>query len=343
MSTSAVTVATPRAWTADRPLAPHRDPHTVAVLVFDGAPLFETSTAIGVFGVDRTADGAPPFRLLAVAADGGPATTTGGIRLEAPHGLAAAAGAGVVVVPSWRGVDEPPPPAVLDALRTAHAEGALLVSLCLGAFVLAATGIADGRRLATNWSCAAALAERHPTVAVEQAALFVDEGDYVASAGTAAGLDACLHVVRRGWGAQAATAIARRMVVPPLRDGGQAQFIERPMPDPDDDRIGAVTAHLLEHLAEPADVARLAALFRTSRRTLDRRFRAATGTSVTHWLLAQRVLHARRLLEATDLPVEEVARRSGFGSAVGLRPHFRAATGTSPSRYRAQFTQLGAG
>lgn len=326
--------------TVPRTLAAHRDPLAVAVLVVDRAPLFETSTAIGVFGVDRTADGVPPFRLLAVAADGGPATTTGGIRLEAPHGLGAVAEAGIVVVPTWRGVDDVPAPELVDALRTAHAEGALLVSLCLGAFVLAATGIADGRRLATHWTCAGALAARHPAVTVVEDVLFVDEGDYVASAGTAAGLDACLHVVRRTWGAQAATAIARRMVVPPIRDGGQAQFIERPLPEPADDRIGAVTTHLLEHLAEPVDVARLAARFHTSRRTLDRRFRAATGTSLTHWLLGQRVLHARRLLEATDLPVDEVARRSGFGSAVALRPHFRAATGTSPTRYRAQFTRL---
>lgn len=316
---------------------------TVAVVLFDRAPLFETSVPLGVFGVDRTDTGAPAFRVLAVAGEPGPLRSTAGVELTAPHTLRALARADIVVVPTWRDPAGDPPEPVLAALRRAHARGALVVGLCLGAFVLAAAGLLDGRRVATHWRWADLLAQRYPQVEVDPDVLYVDDGDVVTSAGTAAGLDACLHVVRREFGADAAAAIARRMVVPPHRTGGQAQYVEHPVPaDVEGDRFAEVLAYAAAHLDEDLDVDELAARALTSRRTFDRRFREATGSSPLQWLLAQRVLRAQELLETTDLPVDEVARRCGFASAVALRPHFRRAVGVAPREYRAAFGRASA-
>ncbi len=312
---------------------------TVAVLMFDRAPLFEMSVPLSVFGVDRSDTGAPRFRLLAVAGESGPLRTTGGVEISAPHRLRSVARADVVVVPTWRDPGVHPPDPVLAALRRAHARGALVVGLCLGAFVLAAAGLLDGRRAATHWRYADLLAERYPHVSVDATVLYVDDGDVVTSAGTAAGLDACLHVVRREFGAQAAAAIARRMVVPPHRRGGQAQYVERPVPaDAERDRFADVLAYAEANLDRDLDVDALAARALMSRRTFDRRFRETTGSSALQWLLAQRVLRAQQLLETTDLPVDDVARRCGFASAVALRPHFRRAVGVAPRDYRATFS-----
>jgi transcriptional regulator GlxA family with amidase domain len=310
----------------------------VAVLVFDRAPIFETSVPLSVFGVDRPGSGAPRFELFAVAGDVRPARTTGGIQLAAPHGLDALGRAEVVVVPSWRDPAERPPQPVLDALVTAHARGATVVGLCLGAFVLAAAGLLDGRRAATHWFYASALAREFPQVRVDPAVLFVDDGDVLTSAGTAAGIDACLHLVRTAHGARAAAAIARRMVVAPQRAGGQAQFIDRPVPERHDaDPLSGVLSYALAHLSEELDVAQLATRARMSRRTFDRRFRLLTGTSPHQWLLHQRILAAQRLLEDTDLPVDAVATKVGFGTGVSLRPHFRRVVGVGPQAYRAAF------
>jgi transcriptional regulator GlxA family with amidase domain len=314
-----------------------RNPATIAVLMFDRAPLFETSVPISVFGVDRTVSGAPAFTLLPVAAEPGELASTGGIRLHAPYGLEALRAAGIVVVPSWRDTAEHPPEPALCALREAHRDGALVVGLCLGAFVLAAAGLLDGRRAATHWYHAPALAAAHPRVTVDPSVLYQDDGDVITSAGTAAGLDACLHVVRRRWGAAAASAIARRMVVPPHRAGGQAQYVDVPVPDPAGDELGDTMAYALEHLDQALDVEALAARAHLSRRTFDRRFRAAAGISPLQWLVHQRILRAQRLLEQTDLPVDAVARRVGFTAAVSLRPPFRRIVGVSPQDYRATF------
>lgn len=315
-----------------------RSRSTIAVLLFRGADLFETSVPISVFGVDRTESGAPRFEVLPVAGEPGPVVMTGGVRLEAPYGLDALDRAGIVVLPSWRDPAERPPREVLDAVRQAHADGALVVSLCMGAFVLAATGLLDGRRAATNWFHAPALQARYPGIEVDAASLFVDHGDVVAGAGCTAGIDACLHVVRREWGARAALAVARRMVVPPLRAGGQAQFIDRPLPPAvENDALAETMAFALEHVEEVGDVDVLARRTGMSRRSFDRRFRDATGTSVTQWLLHQRVLRAQRLLENTDIPVEEIAHRVGMANAITLRPHFRRVLGVSPQQYRQAF------
>jgi transcriptional regulator GlxA family with amidase domain len=309
----------------------------VAVLVFDGAPIFETAVPLSVFGIDRTSTGAPPFEVLPVAASGRSARSTAGTRVHAPYRLADLAGADVVVVPTWSDPHTPPPAAVLRALRQAHCEGALVVGLCLGAFVLAAAGLLDDRRATTHWMYADLLAERFPEVTVDAPALYVDEGSVVTSAGTAAGLDACLHVVRRLHGADAASTIARRMVVAPQRAGGQAQFIEPVPVAPEADELGDVVARVLAQLDEPVDVDRLAAMARMSRRTFDRRFREKFGSSPLQWVLHQRILRAQRLLETTDLPIDEVARRSGFATGVTLRPHFRSVVGVSPQAYRRTF------
>ncbi|NIK61517.1 helix-turn-helix domain-containing protein [Kribbella shirazensis] len=316
----------------------NRSRSTVAVLMVDGADLFETSVPISVFGLDRTASGAPAFEVLSVAAEPGPLTMTTGVQLVAPYRLEDLDRAGVVVIPSWRAPAERPPEHVLEAIVAAHAGGALIVSLCTGAFVLAASGLLDGRRAATNWYHADALQQLYPEVRVDSSVLFVDHGDVVASAGCTAGVDACLHVVRRLWGAQAALAIARRMVVPPLRAGGQAQFIDRPLPEAvADDGIATTIAYAQEHLDESLDPAALARRAGMSRRSFDRRFRDTMGTSITQWLLQQRVLRAQRLLENTDLSVDRIARDVGLSTGVTLRPHFRKIVGVSPQRYRETF------
>lgn len=319
-----------------------RDATTVAVVMFDGAPLFETSVPISVYGVNRCTADVPRFTLLAVAAEPGPVNTTGGIQLSAPHSLDAIKDAGIVVVPSWRDPRERPPEPVLDALREAHADGALIVGLCLGAFVLAAAGLLDGRRASTHWAFAPTLAAAYPRVQVDPTVLYVDDGDVVTSAGTTAGIDACLHVVRRLWGPAAATSIARTMVTPPQRSGGQAQYIDQPLPErAEDDELSRAMAYAVEHLDEVVEVETLAGHVHLSRRTFDRRFRATTGVSPLQWLLHQRILRAQQLLEHTDLPVDAIARRVGLSSAVSLRPPFRRMVGVSPQEYRATFRLAG--
>ncbi|GAB2471948.1 GlxA family transcriptional regulator [Xylanimonas ulmi] len=317
-----------------------RDPRTVAVVVSDGAPLFETAIPLSVFGVDRTDSGGPRYRVVAVAADDDAETptTTAGIGLGNLHRVDAIDGAGIVVVPTWSDPDRTPPASLTAALRRAHDDGATIVGLCLGAFVLAAAGLLDGRRATTHWRWAALLREKYPAVDVDVNVLYVDEDTVVTSAGTAAGIDACLALVRRLDGAHAAGAVARRMVVSPHRAGGQAQFVDIMPPRPRDDTIGALLDWALANLHHPLTVDQLAARLNTSRRTLDRHFRAATGTSPLQWLLHQRILAAQRLLETTTLPVEHVAAAVGFSSAIALRPHFRQIVGVSPRQYRESFS-----
>ncbi|MFC4060739.1 GlxA family transcriptional regulator [Planomonospora corallina] len=311
---------------------------TVAVLLFDEIPLFEASVPIAVFGERRP--GTPEFEVRAVAAEGGPVRTDAGLTLDAPYGLAAAEDADLVIVPTWRSPlsPRPPSPEALDVLRRAHARGATVVSLCLGTFVLAATGLLDGRPATTHWRYTDLLASMHPRVEVRPDVLYVDEGDILTSAGSTGGIDLCLHLVRRSYGTRVAGTIARSLVTPPHRAGGQAQYIDHPVPAPaTGDPLGDVLDWALRHLEEELTVDALAARALMSRRTFDRRFRQATGTTPAQWLLHQRVLHAQRLLETTDEPVERIARRAGFASAVALRPHFRRRVGISPAAYRSAF------
>jgi transcriptional regulator GlxA family with amidase domain len=311
--------------------------HTVAAVITHGTAPFELSVACEVFGIDRSELGVPWYRFLVVAAEEPPIRTKSGFTIDTPHRLDALEEADTIIAPV---VEQPsdPPPALLDALRAAHARGARMMSVCSGAFVLAAAGLLDGRRATTHWMYTDELAASYPDVKVDPDVLYVDEGDVLTSAGTAAGIDLCLHVVRLDFGAEIANAVARRMVVPPHRDGGQAQFVAEPVPDgPGADLFGDTLAFMQEHLDEPLPVEELAARSAMSPRTFARRFRAATGTTPHKWLVRQRILLAQRLLETTDLPVDRVAEQCGFGSAAGLREHFTRQVRTSPLAYRRTF------
>ncbi|MEU9183190.1 helix-turn-helix domain-containing protein [Streptomyces sp. NPDC048484] len=323
---------------AGRKLSGRRRKEIVAVLLFSGGPIFESSIPLSVFGIDRQDAGVPRYRLLVCAGEEGPLRTTGGLELTAPNGLEAIARAGTVVVPAWRSITSPPPEEALDALRRAHEEGARIVGLCTDAFVLAAAGLLDGRPATTHWMYAPTLAKRYPSVHVDPRELFVDDGDVLTSAGTAAGIDLCLHIVRTDHGNEAAGALARRLVVPPRRTGGQERYLDRSLPEEiGADPLAEVVAWALEHLHEQFDVETLAARAYMSRRTFDRRFRSLTGSAPLQWLITQRVLQAQRLLETSDYSVDEVAGRCGFRSPVALRGHFRRQLGSSPAAYRAAY------
>lgn len=312
-----------------------RDLTTVAVLMFNEASMFETSVPMSVFGMNPV--GAPTFTVLAVAGEPGPLASTDGVRFDPPHDLTALDRAGIVVVPHWRSPHDAPPPDALAAVRAAHADGALIMSLCLGAFVVAASGLLDGRRAAVHWFHASTLARRYPAVRADPTVLYIDDGDIVTSAGTAAGMDACLHLVRRFWGVGAATAIARHLVLSPARGGSQAQYVDCPVPaQPGDIDLGRVMAYAVAHL-QHVDIDALAAEASLSRRTFDRRFRAQAGVSPLQWLLHQRILRAQNLLERTDLTVDAIARQVGLATAVSLRPAFRRIVGMSPQAYRQTF------
>lgn len=307
----------------------------VAALVYDGLCTFEFGIAVEMFGLPRP-ELPDWYRFRACAVDAGPMHAAGGMRVQAEAGLDALAQAGTVIVPGWRGVDAPPPPALLEALRKAHARGARLLSYCSGVFVLAATGLLDGRRATTHWRYVDALSARFPRIHLEPDVLYVDEGRLLTSAGSAAALDLSLHLIRRDYGPEAANAVARRAVVPAHRDGGQAQFIHAPLPE-----RGATLGKLLEwmrrRLDQPLALPELAERARMSERTLLRRFEEATGCSPKQWLTRERLNRARELLEASDLPVERVAEVCGFGSADTLRHHFRHHLKLSPARYRERF------
>ncbi|GAA2156685.1 hypothetical protein GCM10009760_57910 [Kitasatospora kazusensis] len=322
-----------------RKLSGRRRRETVAVLIFGGAPIFESSIPLSVFGVDRQDAGVPRYRLLVCAGEDGPLSTTGGLTLTAPYGLEALARAGTIVVPAWRSISQPPPVEAIAALRKAHHEGARIIGLCTGAFVLAAAGLLDGRPATTHWMYAPTLAKRYPRVHVDPRELFVDDGDVLTSAGTAAGIDLCLHVVRSDHGAEAANALARRLVVPSRRGGGgQAQYIDQSLPEEiGNDPLAEVVTWALENLNQQFDVEVLAARAYMSRRTFDRRFRTLTGSAPLQWLITQRVLQAQRLLETSELSVDDVARRCGFRSPVALRGHFRRQLGVSPATYRTTY------
>lgn len=310
---------------------------TVAAVVSDGLAPFEFGVVCEVFGLDRREDGVPPFdfRVCGPVA-GQPVTTSVGAQVVPGHGLEAADDADLAVVPAIR-IGSDYPEAVLDTVRRASARGATLLSVCSGVFVLAAAGVIDGRRVTTHWLHADELQRRHPSLDIDPDVLFVDDGDVITSAGTAAGIDACLHLVRRELGSRVANAIARRMVVPPQRDGGQRQFVQRPVPAAEEDSFAELLDWMTEHLDEPLTVRDLARRAHSSERTFARTFVAQTGTTPLAWLTAQRVAHAQGLLEETRLDLEEVARRCGFGSAALLRHHFRRAVGVTPTEYRATF------
>lgn len=312
----------------------------VVVVAFEDILPFHLSVPCAVFQ-SPTPDGEAPFRLRVCSAEGRQVRSSAGFTIGTPYGLDELARADVIVVPSWRDPDEAPPAALLRALRRASARGARMVGLCLGAYVLAYAGLLDGRRAATHWAWAASLKAQFPEVDVDADVLFVDEGNIVTSAGAAAGIDCCLHLVRQMLGADTANRIARRMVVPPMRTGGQAQFIEQPVPDaPADQRMARLLDYVHKHLHQEHTLDSIAGKAVMSRRTFTRHFRLMTGSSFGDWLLAQRLAKARHLLETTRLPLERIATDIGLGSPITLRQHFQRAYLTSPSSYRRSFCAL---
>ncbi len=317
---------------------PKREVHNVAIVLYEGFTAFELGVACEIFGDDRwVAPGEPWYRLLICSDNSGPLTSDSGFQIIVPYGLEALKRVDTVIVaPTYR------PFAISDgvfvALRQAHARGCRMLSLCGGAFVLAEAGLLDGRRAATHWAECDELARRYPELSVDPGVLFVDEGDILTGAGSAAGIDLCLHIVRQDYGSEVATRLARQLVVPPQRDGGQAQYIDTPLPSLDDsDLLSDTVAWMQYHLSEPLSVEDLAAQAAMSPRTFARRFQAATGTTPHRWLQAQRVKLAQRLLETSDLPVEVVASKSGFSTAGNLRKHFGRMVHTSPQAYRQAF------
>jgi AraC family transcriptional regulator, transcriptional activator FtrA len=315
--------------------------HRVAALCLGRVVAFDLGVVSEVFTESRTARGEQLYELEACAVEPGRIESTTGFAIDGLAGLEALERADTVVVPGYRRVLDPPHPAAVDALRAFFEGGGRVASVCTGAFALAYAGLLDGRRATTHWYSAARLAEMFPACTVEPNALYVDEGRVLTSAGLSAGVDLCLHIVRRDHGEAVGAATARTMVASPHRDGGQAQFIDRPLPGATGS-LEPVRGWALEHLAEPLDVETLARHADVSPRTFARRFVAETGTTPLKWLNAQRVLEARRLLEATDLPVEDVAARAGFGSAPSLRQHFRRTAATTPTAYRRAFRGAGA-
>jgi len=312
--------------------------NSVSALVLDGVTVFEFGVICEVFGIDRFADGVPAIDFKVCGpAPGKPLRTSVGAQLVPDHGLDSLIGADVVAVPAVAGPPEAYPREALDALRAAHEAGSTVLTVCSGAFIAGAAGLLDGRRCTTHWMHADELVRRFPTAIVDRNVLFVDDGDLITSAGTAAGIDASLHLVRRELGSAVTNIIARRMVVPPQRDGGQRQYIDQPIPARCSEGFAPQLDWILANLETPHTVATLARRASMSSRTFARRFVEETGTTPMQWVTDQRVLYARRMLEETDLDVDRIAERVGFGNATLLRHHFRRIVGVTPSDYRRRF------
>lgn len=323
---------------ARRRRPPEREVHDIAIVLYEGFTVFELGLVCEIFGDERwVAPGDPWYRLFVCGENSIPVTSDSGFQILVPHGLDVLERVDTVIVaPTYRPFDIPE--RVFHELRRAHARGCRMLSLCGGAFVLAEAGLLDGRRVATHWTECDELARRYPDLLVDPSVLFVDDGDILTGAGSAAGIDLCLHVVRQDYGSEVATRLARQLVVPPQRDGGQAQYIDRPLPELDDsDLLSDTVAWMQDHLSEPLSVGDLSIRAAMSTRTFARRFQAATGTTPHRWLQAQRVRLAQRLLESTDAPIEIVAAQSGFSTAANLRKHFGRMVRTSPQGYRQAF------
>ncbi|GGM29981.1 GlxA family transcriptional regulator [Micromonospora yangpuensis] len=315
--------------------------NSVAVIALEDVAAFELGVLAEVFGTDRTEDGLPAHDFTVCTVDGGPVRTRSGFGLSPHADLGPVAHADLVAVPAHL-VDTHVPTAVLDALRRAVDRGAYVLSVCSGAFILGQAGLLDDRVCTTHWRHVDELQRLHPRAKVQCNSLYVADGPVLTSAGTAAGIDACLHLVRQEYGSATATRLARRMVVPPHRDGGQAQYVEAPIPaTPDAATLEPVLEWLMGHLDRPITVDAMAERAGMSPRTFARRFRAETGTTAHDWLTNQRVLLARRLLEETRLSVEQVAGRAGFGDAAALRHHFVRRVGATPHSYRSTFRDRG--
>ena len=314
----------------------------VVALAYDGLCTFEFGVAVEIFGLERPEMGDDWYRFQIAAIEPGPLRAMGGFKISADGGLSLVERAGTIIVPGWRGADNPVPARVLKALQRAHRRGARLLSFCSGVFVLAATGLLDGKRATTHWRYSDRLIRAFPNVRVTPDVLYVDEGSILTAAGSAAGIDLSLHLIRRDWGAAAANTVARRLVVPPHRDGGQAQFIEAPVPEArEGGRLGQVLELMRADPASGTTIVQLARKAGMSRRTFIRRFKASTGTTPGAWLASARIARARELLKYSSHHIDKIATASGFGSAAALRHHFRRQMKVSPSAYRRQFGDSG--
>jgi len=314
----------------------------VAVVVLDGFTPFELGVVCEVFGTDRTDEGLPGYEFAVVAGEPGPLRSEAGFSLQTPFGLDRLETADLIAVPAsgdgrcQRG-DWPEP--LLGALRRAVDRGSRVLSVCTGAFALGAAGLLDGRACTTHWRHSERLARLYPAAKVDPSVLYIDADPVITSAGTAAGIDACLYLLRKEHGSRVANAVARRMVVPPHRDGGQAQFVDRPVAEPACDTLGEVIEWMQRNVDRIVTVDQLARLAAMSPRTFARRFVQETGTTPQRWLIGQRILLAQQLLEDTDETVDLIAERAGFGNAATFRHHFRAWRGTSPHAYRRTFRE----
>ena len=311
----------------------------VVALAYDGLCTFEFGVAVEIFGLARPELGPDWYRFAVAAVDEGELRATGGVRVMADGDMSLIAQAGTVIVPGWRGADTPVPDALCEQLREAHRRGCRILSICSGVFVLAAAGLLEGCRATTHWRYLETLQQRYPDVEVVPDVLYVDEGTVLTSAGSAAGIDLCLHLVRRDFGQEAPNSVARRLVVQPHRDGGQTQNIVRPVPVArESKRLGLLFDYLHQQLADNHTVASLASRAGMSPRTFLRRFQDATGTTPARWLLNERLMRARGMLEKTRLSLDSIAIQVGFGSSSTLRYHFQQHFSVSPAAYRKSFT-----
>jgi len=311
--------------------------HLVVALAYDGLCTFEFGCAVEVFSLERPELGVDWYRFAACAQSRGTVRAAGGISVQVPHGLAMLARADTIIIPGWQDVDVAPPPALLRRLVAAHARGARIATICSGVFVLAATGLLDGKAATTHWRYAETLQQRHPAIDVRPNSIYVDEGSLLTSAGSAAGLDMMLHLVRRDHGPRVANQVAQRLVVPPHRLGDQAQFVARPVPQDEAARLARLMDWVRAHPTQDWTLASLADRAAMSVRTLQRQFQQSLGMSPVDWLVRERVELARQLLETSTRPLAHVSSLAGFGSEESFRRHFRLATGVSPMAYRRQF------
>jgi AraC family transcriptional regulator, transcriptional activator FtrA len=312
--------------------------HRVVALAYDQLCTFEFGCTVEVFALPRPELAVPWYEFAVCAARRGPLRAAGGLSVRVPHGLTALERADTIVVPGWH-LDEPPAPLLVAKLRAAFARGARLCSICSGVFLLAAAGVLDGRRATTHWRYAQRLASLFPKIRVEPNALYVDEGQVLTSAGSAAGLDMLLHLVRRDHGPKIANQVAQRLVMAPHREGGQAQFVPRPVSLDERGRLSRLLDFVRAHPAEAHTLRSLAARAAMSVRTLQREFARATGQAPHEWLVGERIERAKELLETSRLSAPAIAVRVGLGSAESLRHHFRRRVGTTPAQYRRRFSR----
>ena len=314
--------------------------HLVVALAYDRLCTFEFGCTVELFALERPELDVDWYDFAVCAVEPGPIRAAGGIIVQAPYAPELLALADTIVIPGWRDADEPPPPALLELIRAAHRRGARLCSICSGVFVLAAAGVLDGQRATTHWRYADKLARRYPNIDVQPDHLYVDTGQVITAAGSAAGLDMLLHVVRRDHGARVGNLVAQRLVVAPHREGGQAQFLPRPMAQGEQGRLSKLMDWLRSHPERPHTVASMAERAAMSPRTLQRQFQQATGMGALEWLIRERVALVKEMLEVPDVPLAQIAERAGFGSEESLRHHFRRLAATTPGAYRKRFVDV---